>query len=86
MSYTPATLQKVAGGIGASGAAIWRYTSADAHGDVDATDYFSDGRKKGMHVNDIVFVIDTNVGTATMHYVTAIDSDGNATISVATLA
>lgn len=85
MSYVPAQLRKVAGGIG-SGPSIWHYYGTDAHTDVDATDFFSDGANKGMRVNDIVFVINTSGTTGTMHYVSAIDSDGNATISAATLA
>lgn len=65
--------------------AVWLYKSADAHGDVDVTDYFSNGEALGMKVNDLVFVIDTATPSATMHIVSAVDADGNATISVATL-
>lgn len=86
MAYTPLTMKRIAGGIGASGPSIWTYTTADAHTAVDATDYFSDGQNKGMHVYDIVHVIDTATPTITTHYVSAIDSDGNATVSLATLA
>jgi Mg-chelatase subunit ChlD len=86
MSYSPTTLRRIAGGLGGSGPSIWHYTTTDAHGAVDATDYFSNGKDAGMHVADVVFVVDTSGGTATMHYVSAIDSDGNATIAAATLA
>lgn len=66
--------------------ALWVYVSADAHTDVDATDYFSDGSYRGMKVNDIVFVVDTAGGTCTMHRVSAVTAGGAATVAAATLA
>jgi hypothetical protein len=86
MSYASSGLQMISGSIGGSGARLWRYVSADAHGAVDATDYFSDAKDRGMKANDIVFVVDTNSATCTVHYVSAIDSDGNGTLAAATLA
>lgn len=77
--------QIVAGGIG-GGRRVWSYQSADAHGDVDATDYFTNGRDLGMKVGDIVYVTNTSGYTVTTHAVSAVDSDGNATISAAVLA
>lgn len=78
--------KKIGGGIGASGPQIWIYIDGDAHGDVDATDYFTDGRDRGMRVGDIVFVVNTSGYTVTTHAVSVVDSDGNATISAAVLA
>ena len=71
-------------GVG-SGPAMWVYASTDAHTDVDAANYFTNGRGLGMAVNDLVFVIDTDAPTATMHVVTAVGAAA-ASISVATLA
>lgn len=69
-----------------SGPQVWIYVSADAHGDVDAADYFSNGDDLGLTVNDVMIVVDTNVGTCTIHYVTTVTSGGAATIAAATLA
>lgn len=69
-----------------SHSAVWLYKSTDAHTDVDATDYFTNGEALGMKVNDVVIVIDTDAPSCTIHIVSAVDSDGNATISTATLA
>lgn len=65
--------------------AVWVYKSTDAHGSVEATDYFSDGADRGMKVNDVVIVLDTDAPACTIHLVSAVDADGNATISAATL-
>lgn len=93
MAFTPATLNLMLTAVG-GGPQIWHYTNTDAHTDVDATDYFakmgfgtlSDKTTRGMRVNDIVFYIDTDTATLTVHYVSAIDSEGNATVAAATLA
>lgn len=77
--------QKVAQGIGSGGLSVWAYRSADAHGDVDAADYFEDGEVLGMKVGDIVIVTDSDNGATTVHAVTAVDADG-ATISAGTFA
>ena len=86
MAYTPASLtctQTSPGG----GPQTWHYTHAtDPHTDVDATDYFTvDQKTRGMRLYDIVHVIDIDTATLTVHYVSAIDSDGNRTVSAATL-
>ena len=62
------------------GSQIWVYSSADAHGDVDAANWFSDGVTRGMRAEDIVFVIDTATPTLTMHTVLSV-SGAAATIS-----
>lgn len=80
MAYTPATMNCSARGIGGS-PSIWTYTTTDAHTAVDAAGYFSDGVAKGLKANDIVFVVDTDSATTTVHG--AIDATS---INVATLA
>lgn len=72
-------------GIGSS-PALWTYSSTDAHTAADETDYFTNGKALGMKVGDFVIVSDTDAPSVTLHTVTAVDSDGNATISTATLA
>lgn len=68
MAYTSGTLDCVVPRIG-GGPAIWVYSNTDAHTDVDATGYFSDGDDRGMVLNDIMFVIDTDTATITIHRV-----------------
>jgi hypothetical protein len=62
---------------------VWVYKSADAVGDVDATDYFSDAQARGMIEGDLVFVVetDTDPATPTLCYVSEIDATGNGTVS-----
>lgn len=72
-------------GIG-GGPSIWVYADGDAHTDVDATDYFTNGLELGMKVGDVVIVQNTTGYTTTLHSVSAVDADGNATISAAVLA
>lgn len=85
MSYSTDGLRLLVPGIG-NGPSIWYYKSDDAHTDVDATDYFSDARNRGMKDNDVVIVVDEDTATTTIHHISAIDSDGNGTIAAATLA
>lgn len=76
-SNPPALVSQRIGG----GPAIWLYKSADVVGDVDATDYFSNGEALGMRVGDMVWVYDTTTPLCTVCWVSAIDSDGNATVT-----
>ena len=71
---------------GVSGPSTWIYVDGDAHTDVDAVGYFTNGNDLGMAVNDIVFVVDTATPTGTMHVVTVSTAGGAASISTATLA
>jgi hypothetical protein len=71
--------------MGAGGSAIWVYNDADAHTAVDADDYFSNGDALGMKENDIVFVIDNDTFTCTLHYVRAQVTAGAASVNIATL-
>lgn len=84
MAFVASNLFCTQVGVG-GGPARFQYRTTDAHTDVDATDYFTSGSLYGMKVYDEVVVIDTDTFTCTLHYVTAVDSDGNATVSVATL-
>ncbi len=71
MAYTPATLDCLVPRLG-DGPALWTYSNAaDAHTDIDAAGYFSDGLDRGMVLNDIMIVIDTATATITMHRVLA---------------
>lgn len=47
----------------------WEYASADAHADVDASGYFTDGFSRGMRDGDQILVIDTNLKISSWHYV-----------------
>jgi hypothetical protein len=70
-----------------SGPALWIYNSADVHTDVDAADYFSNGKKLGMKVGDHVIVGKTTATIgSTLHYVTGLSAGGAATVSLAILA
>ena len=84
MAYSNSGLRCLIPGVG-DGPGIWTYHSTDAHTDVDATDYFTDGDAFGMKVNDIVFVVDTDAVSGTMHVVTVVTTGGAATVSTATL-
>lgn len=61
------------------------YTSAEARTSVEATDYFALGSQYGLKVGDVVTVVYTTGYVATVHAVSAVDADGNATISAAVL-
>lgn len=75
----PAMLTNRVGGSGA----LWMYRSTDPSGDVDASNYFSNGEELGMKTGDVVFVVDTDTSnTLTIHSVTEVSSDG-ATVSAA---
>jgi hypothetical protein len=43
------------------GGAIWLYKSADPIATVQGAGYISDGVQRGMQIDDIVFVFDTNL-------------------------
>ncbi len=75
---------RIAQGVG-SAPTLWQYSSTDAHTAVDATDYFTNAKDLGMRADDIMIVVDTSTPTCTIHHVAAIDSDGNGTITAATL-
>jgi hypothetical protein len=80
MSYNNAGLRCLIPALG-SGPAVWYYSTTDAHTDVDATDYFTDGAIFGLKANDVMLVVDTDTNTATIHKVASAT-----TIAAATLA
>lgn len=87
MAFGATGLHCIAVGTG-SQPSLWIYTSTDAHGTVEGTDYFAAMKTYGMKVGDVVIVVDsdTGAGNTTIHSVNAVDSDGNATINAALLA
>ena len=71
--------------VGGKGPAIWTYESADDDATVNGTDYFTNGEALGMAVGDVLFVYEVDTKTS-FHYVSAIDSDGNATCAFGAVA
>jgi hypothetical protein len=87
MAYATANLVRMAQGAGGGAPSLWTYVSDDLHTDVDATDYFADGFDKGMKVNDVVLAIRTTTSPGvTVHRVSAVTTNGAATIGAAILA
>jgi hypothetical protein len=80
MSYSNSGLSLIAQGVG-GGPSVFIYTSADAHTDVDASGYFSDGAKFGLKANDVVIVIDTNTPTTTIHSASSATTIRSATLA-----
>jgi len=70
----------------ASGPALWIYTSADDDATVNGSDYFTDGLELGMQLGDFVLVFDTATPKGSLHYVSVLDADGNATTAFAAVA
>jgi hypothetical protein len=64
-----------------AGPRTYIYKSAQVVGDVDAVDFFENGVDYGMQVGDRVVVIDTTTPLVTDTWVSAVDSDGNATVT-----
>ena len=83
MSYAASGLKLLVPQMG-GGPGVWYYKSNDAHTDVDASGYFSDGLQMGMKDNDIVIVVDEDTATTTIHHVSGVSGDA-ATIAAATL-
>lgn len=52
-----------------AGPALWIYVDGDAHADVDAAGYFTDGATLGLKANDVMIVVDTATPAATIHHV-----------------
>lgn len=80
MAYANTGLH-LTGGALSGGPRVWLYTSADAHTDVDAAGYFSDGADFGLTANDAIIVVDTNTPTCTIHHVLNATSITAATLS-----
>lgn len=62
----------------------WVYRTTDAITTVDNTDYFASANTDyGMRAGDVVWVIKTDTSNVYFCYVSAVDADGNATVSPA---
>lgn len=81
-SNSPGKVAETVGG----GASLWMYKSADVDSATNATDYYTNGQDLGMAVGDMVLVTDTTTPGGSVHYVSAIDADGNATTAFAAVA
>jgi len=86
MAYAPGSLNSDHSPLGGGGDAgnlnvrHWTYLSADAVATVIAAGYVSDGDDKGLKVNDVVTVIDSNVPSIDYCLVTVVDSAGLVTM------
>lgn len=74
--------QLIAQGIGGAGK-LWMYKSTDAEATFDDTDYFTNADDLGMTTGDVVLIIDSTNGLATIAQVT-LDADGNGTVAALT--
>lgn len=76
MAYTSSALNCLVPSFtnGASESSVWTYQSTDAASDVDASGYITDGRKRGMKVDDLVYVFDTDASPVivTVHRVVSV--------------
>lgn len=81
VTSNPPVLKSQRVGSSGSGGATWSYASNDNQTAVEATDYFSNGAELGMEVGDIVEVFDIDAPLVTISWVSAIDADGNATVT-----
>jgi hypothetical protein len=80
MAYSNTGLRLLVPGVG-DGPALWIYSSTDAHTDVDAAGYFSDGADFGLKANDVMIVVDTDSATTTIHGVASATGINVATLS-----
>lgn len=78
-SNPPALIAQQIGGA----ARVWLYKSTDAETAFDDTDYITNASDLGMKTGDIVHVIDSTNGLATIAQVT-LDADGNGTLTALT--
>lgn len=85
MAYATSNPPKlVVAGVG-DGPGIWIYVDDDAHTDIDADDYFSDGDDLGMKEDDALLYHDSDTATSTIHFVRAPVTAGAASVTIATL-
>jgi hypothetical protein len=59
---------------------LWSYASTDAIATVCGSSYFSNGYALGMHVGDVVFVLDTSSTLGSQGYVSAVSTGAGATL------
>jgi len=83
MAYVAGTNAPILLVTGVSGGPnVWYFAHAtDPHTDIDAAGYFSDGATFGLKANDIMFVIDIDTATCTIHHVLNATTIGAATLS-----
>jgi hypothetical protein len=80
MSYSNAGLKLMVPGVG-GGPNLWYYSTTDAHTDVDAAGYFTDGADFGLKAGDVMIVDDTDTTTVTIHGVASATSIDPATLA-----
>jgi len=67
------------------GPGLWIYADTDAHTDVDADDYFTNGDDIGMREGDALLYYDTDTATSTCHFVRTPVTAGTASVTIATI-
>lgn len=77
MAYAQTNLFLLTSGGIDGGGNIWRYASADPIATVEGAGYIANGGTLGMKVNDIVFVVDTNLGRMYPCFVSAVVAASN---------
>jgi|AGTN01.3.fsa_nt_gi hypothetical protein len=85
MAYETTNPPRVIVSAGIAGPAIWLYRDGDAHTDVDAAGYFTNGKQLGMKVGDILYVQNDTTYLITIHSVLSFSTNA-ATITQAVLA
>lgn len=80
MAYTTANLNRI-GTANSDAGSLWIYKSSDALATVIADDYFSDGDVRGMRADDVVIVVDDSLNRSVQCIVTAVTTNGAATIA-----
>lgn len=53
---------------------IWSYSSTDDDATVNGSGYFTNGKKLGMKLGDLVYVWDSTTPKGSMHYVSVVNS------------
>jgi hypothetical protein len=74
MSYSTSNPPQVrVPGVG-SAPTIWSYSSTDDDATVNGASYFSNGKKLGMKLGDMVYVWDSTTPKGSVHYVSAVNA------------
>lgn len=80
MAFTPETISVIVQPVGGEGMRFINYRTDDAQADVLVTDYFANVGRRGVRVNDLIFVSPVTADyDAYILVVIAVDADGNAT-------
>lgn len=83
MAFTPDTLSAVVQSIGGTGIRMFTYETDDTVDVVTGTDYFANGKGRGMRESDLIFVSrQSGAQDPYILVVETVDADGNATASV----